>query len=55
MGKVTNAFTILGGNPRNMRLFWRSTFRLEDNIKLYPKVIGFKGVDWIRVAQYRIQ
>jgi hypothetical protein len=33
----------------------RSRRRWEDNIKIYLKEIGDKGVDWIHVAQNRGQ
>lgn len=39
------------GNPEGKGPFWR----LQRTIKINLMGIGFEGVDWIRVAQVRIQ
>jgi len=55
MGEIINAYKILVGKPESKRLCGRHRHRWEDNIKMDPVEIGWKGVDWIQLAQYRDQ
>ena len=43
---------VLMGKPEGKRLLGRTRRRREDNIKVYPKVIG-RGVNWFFVAEDR--
>jgi hypothetical protein len=44
---VGNAYKILVGKPEGKKQHGRPKDRWKDNIKIYFKEIGFKGVDWI--------
>jgi hypothetical protein len=55
MGEIRNVYKILVGKPEWKRPRGRPRRRWEDNIKIYPREIGFGGVDWIHVAQDRDQ
>jgi hypothetical protein len=46
MGAKRNAYRILVGKPPG-----RLRCRLEDNIKMGGREIGWGGVDWINLAQ----
>jgi hypothetical protein len=48
-----NAYRILVGKPVGKRLLGRH--RWVDRIKIYLRVIGWDGMDWIEVAQDRDQ
>jgi hypothetical protein len=37
------------------RPFERPRHRWKDNIKMYPKVIGWEVVDWIKLTQDNLQ
>jgi len=50
LGDVRNAHTILVGKPEGKRPLRRSWCRLEDNIRMDVREIGWKGVDWIHLA-----
>jgi hypothetical protein len=54
-GAKTNAYRILVGKPEGMRSLGRPRRRRVDNIKIYLKVIGWGGVDWIELTQDRDQ
>jgi hypothetical protein len=47
MRDVRNAYKILFGKPERKRSFRRIRFRLQENIELDFKEIGFDYVDWI--------
>jgi hypothetical protein len=46
---------ILVGRPEGKRPLGRPRRRWEDNIKLDLREIGIDGVNWIRLAQDRVQ
>jgi hypothetical protein len=46
MGELRNACSILVGRPG---------CRWEDNLGMCLKEIGWQGVDWIYLSQYRVQ
>jgi len=55
MGDVRNVYNILIGKPEVKRAL-RTTCRREDIIiRLYPRVMRWEGVDWIKLAQDRNQ
>jgi hypothetical protein len=45
----------LVGRPEGKRLLGRPRRRWEDNIKMDFREIGIDGVNWIRLAQDRVQ
>jgi hypothetical protein len=53
VGEKTNANRMLVGKPEGKRPLGRSRRRWMDNIKMDLREIGFDGVDWIDMAQYR--
>jgi hypothetical protein len=46
-------YGILVGKPEGKRPLGRPRRRLVDNIKIYLKEIGWDGMDWIDLAQWR--
>jgi hypothetical protein len=48
-------YRILVGRPEGKRLLGRPRRRWEDNIKMDLKEIGIVGVNWIQLAQGRVQ
>jgi hypothetical protein len=49
-----NAYTgVLVEMPKGKRSLGRLRYRLEDNIKMDHREIGWDGMDWINVAQNR--
>jgi hypothetical protein len=55
MGQIRNAYKILVRKPEEKRPLGRCKPRWEDNIKIDFREIGWEGVDWIHVPQYRDQ
>jgi hypothetical protein len=55
MGKGRVVYSVLVGRPEGMRPLERPRRRLEDNIKIDFREIGFDGAIWIRPAQDRVQ
>jgi hypothetical protein len=55
MGEKRNAYRILVGNPEEKRPLGRPRRRWVDNIKMDFREIGWDGIDWIDLAQYRDQ
>jgi ribosome biogenesis protein Nip4 len=53
MGEVRGAYNILIERPEGRRPLRRPRHRLEDNIKMDLREIGFGDVDWINLAQDR--
>jgi hypothetical protein len=43
------------GNPEGKRPLGRQRLRRVDNIKIKLREIGWDGMDWIHLAQYRDQ
>jgi hypothetical protein len=54
-GEGRSVYGILVGRTEGKRPLGRSRRRWEDNIKLDLREIGIDGVNWIRVAQDRVQ
>jgi hypothetical protein len=52
---MRNAYKILVGKPEGKRSLVRPRRRWEDNIIMYLRGTGWKGVDWINMVQDRDQ
>jgi hypothetical protein len=48
-------YRVLVGRPEGKRPLGRPRHRWEDNIKLDLREIGIDGVNWIKLAQDRVQ
>jgi hypothetical protein len=55
MGDMKNAYKILVGQPEGKRSCRRPRRRWEDNIRMDLREIGWEGVDWMHLAQDRVQ
>jgi hypothetical protein len=53
MGEGRNAYWILVGRPEGRRPLGRPRLRWEDNIKIDLQEVGWRGMDWIDMAQDR--
>jgi hypothetical protein len=54
-GEKRNAYSILVGKPEGKRPLRRPRSRWVDNIKIDLRELGWDGVDWIDLAQDRVQ
>jgi hypothetical protein len=43
--EMTNAYKILVGNPEGRSRRW-----WKDNIRMYPREVGWEVVDWMNLA-----
>jgi hypothetical protein len=55
LGEKRNAYRILVGNPEGKRPLGRPRHGWVDDIKMDLREIGWDGVNWIDMAQDRIQ
>jgi hypothetical protein len=55
MGEGRGVHRVLVRKPEGKRPLGRPRCRWEDNIKLDLREIGIDGVNWIRLAQNRVQ
>jgi hypothetical protein len=55
MRKMRNAYKVSVGKLERKGPLERPRRRWEDNIRMYLKEIGWEGVDWIQLAQNRVQ
>ncbi|KAJ4439591.1 hypothetical protein ANN_07718 [Periplaneta americana] len=55
MGESRNSYRVLVGRPEEKRPLGRPRRRLEDNIKMDLREVGYDGRDWINLAQDRDQ
>jgi hypothetical protein len=55
MGEGTGVYRVLVGRPECKRPPGRPRRRWEDNIKMDLREIGIDGVNWIQLAQKRVQ
>jgi len=53
MGERIRVYRLLVGKPEGKRSFGRPTCGWEDNIKMDPQEVGYRGTDWIELAQDR--
>ena len=50
-GELRHAYRLLLGNPEGEKRTGRRGIRKNNNIKKRIRKVGYKGVDWIVVAQ----
>jgi hypothetical protein len=55
MGKGRGVYRVLVGRPEGKRPLGRPRCRWEDNINMDLREIGIDGVNWIELAQDRVQ
>jgi hypothetical protein len=55
MREKRNAYKILVGNPKGKRPLGGPRRRWVDNVEMDLREIGWDGMDWIDVADYRDQ
>jgi hypothetical protein len=55
MGEGRGVYTVLVGRPKGKRPLGRPRHRWEDNIKMDLRETGIDGVNWIQLAQDRVQ
>jgi hypothetical protein len=55
IGGTRNEYKILEGKSEEERPLGRPKRRWEDNIKMYLREVGIDGMNWIRLAQDRVQ
>jgi hypothetical protein len=53
MGERRGAYRALVGKPEGRRPLGRPRRRWEDNIKMDLQEVGWRGMDWINLAQDR--
>jgi hypothetical protein len=54
-GEGTGVHRVLFGRPKGKRPLGRPRHRLEDNIKMDLRELGINGMNWIWLAQDRVQ
>jgi hypothetical protein len=55
VGEGRGVYGVLVGKPEGKRPLGRPRHRWENNIKMYLREIGINGVNWIWLAQDRVQ
>jgi hypothetical protein len=55
MGEGRGVYRVLVGKPEGKRPLGRPRRRWEDNIKMDLREVGIDWVNWIRLAQDRVQ
>jgi hypothetical protein len=53
MGERIGAYRFLVGKPEERKPLGRPRRRCEDNIKMDVQEVGWRGMDWIDLAQER--
>jgi hypothetical protein len=54
-GEGSGVYRVLVGRPKGKRPLGRPRCSWEDNIKMDLREIGIDGVNWIQLAQDRVQ
>jgi hypothetical protein len=54
-GEGRSVYRVLVGSSKGKRTLGRPRHRWEDNIKMDVRGIGIDGVNWIQLAQDRVQ
>jgi hypothetical protein len=55
LGEGRSFYRVLAGRPEGKRPLGKRRHMWEDNIKLDLREIGIDGVNWIQLAQDRVQ
>jgi hypothetical protein len=55
IGEIRNKCNILVGRPQGKRPLGRPTCKLEGNIRIDLKEIGWKGADWVHLSHDKDQ
>jgi hypothetical protein len=55
IGEMRNAYKILNGKSERKSPRERPRHKWEDNIRIAPRGIVWEDVDWIKLAQDRVQ
>jgi hypothetical protein len=55
VGEGRGVYRVLVGRPEGKRPLGRPRGRWEDNVKMDLREIGIDGVNWIQLAQDRVQ
>jgi hypothetical protein len=55
MEEGRGVYRVLVGRPEGKRPLGKARCGWEDNIKMYLREIGINGVNWIQLAQDRVQ
>jgi hypothetical protein len=55
MDEMRNAYSILVGKPEGRRPLGRLRHRWQDSSRMDHREIGWVGVNWMHLAQYRDQ
>jgi hypothetical protein len=55
MGVGRSVYRVLGRRPEGKRSLKRPRHRWEDSINLDLRELGFDGVNWVKLAQDRVQ
>jgi hypothetical protein len=55
IGEGRSVYRVMVGRPEGKRPLGRPRRRWKDNIKIDLREIGIDGVNWIRLAQVRVQ
>jgi hypothetical protein len=55
MGEGRGVYRVLVGSPEGKTRLGRPRRMWEDNIKLHLREIGIDGLNWIQLAQDRVQ
>ena len=53
MGEGRGVYRVLVGKPEGKRSLGRPRRRWEDNIKIDLQEVGYRGMDWMELAQDR--
>jgi hypothetical protein len=53
MGESRGVYMVLVGKPEGKSPLGRPRRRWEVNIKMYLQEVGYEGMDWIDLAQYK--
>jgi hypothetical protein len=53
VGERRGIYRFWMGEPEGKRPLGRPRHRWEDNIKMYLQEVGFRGMDWLKLAQDR--
>jgi hypothetical protein len=49
-GEIRNEHEILVGNLERKKILGKNRYRLQNNIKIYPKEMGWKYMDWLHLV-----